>query len=446
VQRIGGNIIENTIQLKFNNMKVITIGHHAENNVVINDPLVSRHHCQIIKDDDGNCRLSDLDSANGTFVNGNQIKGEVPLNQTDVVRIGNTTLLWQSYLEEKYTPVTPAGTSNSIAGNTIEKHGRKSDKKCKKWQLYAIGSSIVVVAAAVCICLLFSCNRGKNAKYIPKDAVAVASIDFRELPRNKEAKNIKSLLEDKDIKEFMRQLEEESSHAAKLVEDMFENPNALGIKLTERIYGFISMASVDDATFGIICSIDAKKMEENFMNLKKDITDLSDYDLKEKNGIKYCEIEDEAVFGWKDNVGMIIVNSKRKNLFDLLEKHLSLNKQESIKGNPDFKDFEKNGQFFNLFVSSNFIKAIDERDIQSILNKAEDYTGIDVNNNYFYFYWGFQNDRMSVTATIKYNETIQNMDIDKILRNKEKIIQLLDDYMYPQRRYSEYESQSDYGY
>ncbi|MDR2065261.1 MAG: FHA domain-containing protein, partial [Prevotellaceae bacterium] len=58
-------------------MKVITIGRKPENSVVINDPLVSRHHLQIIQDDSGNFRLADFGSKNGTFVNGKRISGEV---------------------------------------------------------------------------------------------------------------------------------------------------------------------------------------------------------------------------------------------------------------------------------------------------------------------------------------------------------------------------------
>jgi hypothetical protein len=78
-------------------MEVITIGHSNKNNIVIPDSLVSRHHLQIILEDNGNYRLADFGSANGTFVNGNKISGEVSLNPTDVVKIGNTTLPWKVY-------------------------------------------------------------------------------------------------------------------------------------------------------------------------------------------------------------------------------------------------------------------------------------------------------------------------------------------------------------
>ncbi|MDR1169679.1 MAG: FHA domain-containing protein [Prevotellaceae bacterium] len=88
-------------------MKVITVGRNPGNNVVINDSLVSRHHLQIIQDDYGNFRLADFGSKNGTFVNGKRVTGEVGLNSGDIIRIGNTTLPWNSYFKAKAEPSRP---------------------------------------------------------------------------------------------------------------------------------------------------------------------------------------------------------------------------------------------------------------------------------------------------------------------------------------------------
>lgn len=81
-------------------MKVITIGRSSNNDIHINDSLVSRTHCQIIQDDDGYFRLIDTNSKNGTYVNGSLCRGEVRLNKSDIIRIGNTTLPWQTYFND----------------------------------------------------------------------------------------------------------------------------------------------------------------------------------------------------------------------------------------------------------------------------------------------------------------------------------------------------------
>ena len=87
-------------------MKVITIGRSSENDIVVDDFKVSRVHLQLVFND-GICSIVDLNSSNGTFVNGQKINGEVQLQPNDVVRIGNTTLPWQEYVNTHTTPTPP---------------------------------------------------------------------------------------------------------------------------------------------------------------------------------------------------------------------------------------------------------------------------------------------------------------------------------------------------
>lgn len=88
-------------------MKIITVGRSSENDIVINDSYASRSHCEFIQDDSGNYWISDLNSRNGTFVNGHAIRGKVSINSADIVRIGNTTLPWLEYFskQENIIPV-----------------------------------------------------------------------------------------------------------------------------------------------------------------------------------------------------------------------------------------------------------------------------------------------------------------------------------------------------
>ena len=87
-------LIERTQEI---DMKIITVGRETSNDVVISDSFVGRHHLQLIKDEAGNYFVRDLNSTNGTFVNGQRIQGEVAIDEQDVIRIGNTTLPWISY-------------------------------------------------------------------------------------------------------------------------------------------------------------------------------------------------------------------------------------------------------------------------------------------------------------------------------------------------------------
>lgn len=99
-------------------MKVISIGRGSTNDVVIKgDKFVSREqHCLITQDDDGHYYIFDAKSKNGTYVNGSSIPKatQTRLHCTDVVRIGNTVLPWQSYFKTS-TP-SPSGGSSTSGG------------------------------------------------------------------------------------------------------------------------------------------------------------------------------------------------------------------------------------------------------------------------------------------------------------------------------------------
>ena len=70
---------------------IIKIGKAVDNNFIVNDPHVSRHHAQLIHKEEG-WILEDLNSTNGTFVNGVQIvKKYVAL--TDTIKLGDNYVL-----------------------------------------------------------------------------------------------------------------------------------------------------------------------------------------------------------------------------------------------------------------------------------------------------------------------------------------------------------------
>ena len=81
-------------------MKVVKIG-RTHGDVIVPDGTVSSSHCQIIQYDDGKFILIDTNSLNGTYVNGVLRRGEVTLNRGDIIRIGNSTIPWESYFSGK---------------------------------------------------------------------------------------------------------------------------------------------------------------------------------------------------------------------------------------------------------------------------------------------------------------------------------------------------------
>ena len=69
---------------------VIAVGRAADNDVIVDDPQVSRHHCQL-RPQHGAYGFIDLGSRNGSQVNGQPVN-EVALADGDRIRIGNTSM------------------------------------------------------------------------------------------------------------------------------------------------------------------------------------------------------------------------------------------------------------------------------------------------------------------------------------------------------------------
>lgn len=72
---------------------MIGIGRASDNDVIVDDPLVSRHHCQL-KLQHGAYSFADLGSRNGSTVNGQPVS-QVALGPGDVIRIGDTEVEFQ---------------------------------------------------------------------------------------------------------------------------------------------------------------------------------------------------------------------------------------------------------------------------------------------------------------------------------------------------------------
>jgi hypothetical protein len=72
---------------------VTLIGRSLDCHVTIEDPLVSRQHARIIIDEE-KAVIEDLGSRNGVKVNGAGVRGSVPLNDGDRLRIGTQDLVF----------------------------------------------------------------------------------------------------------------------------------------------------------------------------------------------------------------------------------------------------------------------------------------------------------------------------------------------------------------
>lgn len=95
----------------------ITLGREEGNVVQLNDERISRYHAKI-QEDQGQIVLTDLDSTNGTRVNGEPVQVSI-LRLGDRIAVGRSVLLFGSP-EQIDASMRPAAPSGTLAGQVAD--------------------------------------------------------------------------------------------------------------------------------------------------------------------------------------------------------------------------------------------------------------------------------------------------------------------------------------
>ncbi len=121
---ISGPLQGRTFPLAQN--EATSIGRESANLLCISDASVSRRHC-LVNPEEGKWKLTDLESLNGSFVNGLPIK-ERYLEHGDQVRIGDTHFLFLIHEGENPPPATPVLLSDDalVTHSTIRMNSESS--------------------------------------------------------------------------------------------------------------------------------------------------------------------------------------------------------------------------------------------------------------------------------------------------------------------------------
>jgi pSer/pThr/pTyr-binding forkhead associated (FHA) protein len=127
----------------------VTIGRASDNELVISDPAVSGKHCSVEQDPEGGYRLRDLDSTNGTHVNG-QLTKEWALQPGDVITIGAARIVFEDRAAadgDILSETMNLGDTVRLAGMPAAGFRPKDDRRVMWWM--AIGAVGLVTMALV---------------------------------------------------------------------------------------------------------------------------------------------------------------------------------------------------------------------------------------------------------------------------------------------------------
>ena len=134
-----------------------SVGRVEDNVFQIPDPSVSSHHCEILLKG-GEVVIRDLNSTNGTFINGKQIT-EAPLKPSQILRLGQVEVRLegdqptasQKKMTLDHTQVVPQGIKMDELGQ-VAKAGnpgfeKKSNTGTKVFIVVAIIAGVLILGA-----------------------------------------------------------------------------------------------------------------------------------------------------------------------------------------------------------------------------------------------------------------------------------------------------------
>src|ERR1700758_5892711 len=96
-----------------------SLGRHPNNTIQLLDKIVSKEHC-ILEQRDGRFILRALGSLNGTYVNGERVRGETVLKHGDEIALGSTRARYDdgSGATLPLPPVGPGAVQHLPTGNS----------------------------------------------------------------------------------------------------------------------------------------------------------------------------------------------------------------------------------------------------------------------------------------------------------------------------------------
>jgi len=96
-----------------------SLGRHPNNSIQLLDKIVSKEHC-IVELRDGHFVLRDLGSLNGTYVNGERVRGETRLKHGDEIALGSTRACFDDGSGGAFAPppVGPGAVERMIGGGS----------------------------------------------------------------------------------------------------------------------------------------------------------------------------------------------------------------------------------------------------------------------------------------------------------------------------------------
>ena len=143
-----------------------TIGRVDDNTFAIPEGSVSSHHCEILLRGT-DIVIRDLNSTNGTFINGHQVTGEAPLKPGQILRLGQVEMRLEDAGAKPPAPkklpqqtmVIPQGVKLGLEPSTTASFEKTAFPKKSNTGTKIFIGVIIVIGIAVIVLLLMMLKR-----------------------------------------------------------------------------------------------------------------------------------------------------------------------------------------------------------------------------------------------------------------------------------------------
>ena len=138
--------------------QLIKVGSAADNNIVLKEEGISRYHAEFFLDEEGNVFITDMNSTNGTFVNGKKVNGSQQLHKSDEVDLADVSVEWGLFFSD----------ASMLKDTKIKTKKRRADKskstpKKRPVVLWALFIALAFVVSGFVINELMFSNNGNDA-------------------------------------------------------------------------------------------------------------------------------------------------------------------------------------------------------------------------------------------------------------------------------------------
>ena len=142
---LKGKSTNSSLNIFLDQLNVLQIGSGKDNDLMLNDPTISKKHCILLRNEHNSYSILDLDSKNGSFVNGVSVIKELELQNGDQIRLGNLEFIYHcggSKLDKSISDFI-----------SKPKHNYRISKRFKKMTFSVASLSIIAFALSVFLLL-----------------------------------------------------------------------------------------------------------------------------------------------------------------------------------------------------------------------------------------------------------------------------------------------------